>query len=96
MVQEIVEEEDSDKIDKRKLTPAQDKLQKLISIKEKSLSNLIEERAIDQGSNAVSLAKQIKNTRDSLKKHKVDLKRAINLQNATNRYRAKRKKTEEK
>ena len=96
VVQEIVEEEDSDKIDKRKLTPAQDKLQKLISIKEKSLSNLIEERAIDQGSNAVSLAKQIKNTRDSLKKHKVDLKRAINLQNATNRYRAKRKKTEER
>lgn len=95
VVQETVEE-DSDKIDKRKFTPAQDKLQKLISIKEKSLSNLIEERAIDQGTNAVSLARQIKDTKDSLRKHKADLKRAINLQNATNRYRAKRKKAEER
>ena len=95
----VVDENDKDAgnmEDRRKLTPAQDKLKDRIVAEEKKLLILMELKEIDLGASAVGLSAQIKESKEKIKRFKMDLRRNKNLQAAQIRHRAHKKQREER
>ena len=85
------------KIDNRKQTKVQDDFKKRISVLEKKVLLMLEERSLNtMEGRALTLSTEIKKTRDQLESLRNELKRKINIQKNVQKCRQKKKDFEER
>ena len=94
--QKVEEAEKEWKIDSRKETKVQDELRKRISFLEKKVLLLMDERAIGGEGQAKQLTAEIKRTREELEADRKELKHKVDVQQAVQRHRQKKKIFEER